>query len=100
MRDRERAIHAERRGKPFLGAAAVRRQDPRSRPQRSSRSPRPLCHASTDLVRKTFRALYRSFCRAFWSAAEALRAGELGVRFPSWSFPPWRPLVRVVDDTT
>ncbi|MFN7950692.1 MAG: hypothetical protein U0610_03120 [bacterium] len=100
VRNRERAIHAERRGKPFLGAATVLRQDPRTRPKRSSRSPRPLCHASADLVRKTFRSLYRSFRRAFWSAAEALRAGELDVRFPSWSFPPWRPLVRVVEDTT
>ncbi|MFN7951773.1 MAG: hypothetical protein U0610_08590 [bacterium] len=84
----------ERNGRPVLGAATVTRQDPRSRPKASNRSPRPLCHASSDAQRKTYRELFREFCARFWAAAFALRHGDGRQPFPEYSFPPWKPLVR------
>ena len=43
IRTAERACARERDGRPVLGAATVVRQDPRAKPKRSNRSPRPLC---------------------------------------------------------
>ncbi len=84
----------ERAGRPVLGAATVTRQDPRSRPKSSNRSPRPLCHVSSDGQRKTYREMFREFCARFWAAAHALRCGDGEQPFPEYSFPPWKPLVR------
>ncbi|MFN7954405.1 MAG: hypothetical protein U0610_21945 [bacterium] len=94
IRAAEAECARERNGVPVLGAATVVRQDPRSRPKRSNRSPRPLCHASSDAQRKTYREMFKEFCGRFWAAALALRRGNGGQPFPEYSFPPWKPLVR------
>ena len=93
IRAAERACARERNGRPVLGAATVVRQDPRAKPKRSNRSPRPLCHASTDVDYKSYRAIFREFCRMFWAAADSLRHGLGRQPFPAYSFPPWKPLV-------
>lgn len=87
------------RGRRPLGARLVLAQDPHSKPRSTNKSPGPLVHASSDPVRKAFRALYRRFVDAYRGAAELLRCGELGVMFPLYSFPPPRRFVRVVNTT-
>ncbi len=93
IRDAEAACARDRNGRPVLGAATVTRQDPRSRPKTSSRSPRPLCHASREVERATYRRAFRDFCQRFWAAADSLRRGDGSQPFPAYSFPPWQPLV-------
>jgi REP element-mobilizing transposase RayT len=83
----------DRDGRPVLGAATVVRQDPRAKPKRSNRSPRPLCHASSDVDYESYREVFREFCKRFWAAAESLRHGQGHQTFPAYSFPPWKPLV-------
>lgn len=65
--------------------------DPESAPRRSKRSPRPLCHASTARGFFDYLRVYRAFADAFRLASRAFRAGELGVAFPRFAFPPPLP---------
>ena len=65
IRGAELACARRRGGRPVLGAATVVRQDPRARPKHPNRSPRPLCHASTDGGCKSYRTFFREFCKRF-----------------------------------
>ncbi len=79
---------ARSKGKPSLGAAAVRAQHPHTRPERLARSPRPLGHASTRQALRELREQYHAFVAAFREAAERWRRGDFSARFPLFSFPP------------
>ena len=81
-------------GREPLGANRVRSQSPFKRPFRSKRSPAPLIHAATRAARRAFLEAYRTFTTAYRHAAERLRAGDLSVRFPDFSFPPPLPFSR------
>ncbi|HEV7672118.1 MAG TPA: hypothetical protein VGS22_26675, partial [Thermoanaerobaculia bacterium] len=77
-----------------LGAAAILRQQPFSQPAKTKRSPAPLVHAASKLIRTEMKIAYRWFARAFREAAEYLKAGNRLARFPRGSFPPGLPFVR------
>ena len=77
-----------------LGAAAILRQQPFSQPAKPKKSPAPLVHAASKMVRTEMRIAYRWFVGAFREAAEYLRAGDRMARFPRGSFPPGLPFVR------
>jgi hypothetical protein len=86
-----------RTGYDPLGARAVCRQDPMSRPRRSKRGPAPAIHASTRAARRDFRDAYRMFVDAYRRAAEALRAEPSPpVEFPLLSIPPALPFSRSI----
>ncbi len=76
------------RGRPVLGAWAVRAQHPHTRPEHLKRSPRPLGHASTRQALKALREQYRAFVAAFREAAARWRRGDFSASFPLFSFPP------------
>jgi hypothetical protein len=76
-----------------LGVAGVLRQNPEARPNRPKRSPAPLYHAATKLVRQAFWEAYCTFVAAFRDAAETWKAGDRTARFPIGSFPPGLPFV-------
>lgn len=79
---------AEARGdRGFLGADAVCKQDPYSRPAHTKRSRRPYCHASSRGQRRAYRAKYRTFADAFRSAVESWRGGA-PMTFPRFAHPP------------
>lgn len=78
-------------GRRPKGARWVERQDPRSRPVRTKRSPAPLIHAASRSVRETFRASYRAFVAAYREAASLLLAGARTVEFPRGCFLPAPP---------
>ena len=94
-----RGVEAEGRelnrelGRKPLGAAWVRRQDPRAEPESVSYSPAPPCHTTDPELRRQFLESYREFVEAYYRAAEALRRGELDVAFPPGCFPPGLPFV-------
>jgi Transposase IS200 like len=95
VRDIERdadSMHRERNSKP-MGMKAVRRQNPHDKPKNFRPSPAPLFHAATREGRRQLREAFRLFVAAYRLAAEQLRAGNVGVRFPAGSFPPPRPFV-------
>ncbi len=84
----------ERSGKPPLGADAIRRQDPRTEPNRTKKSPAPRFHAFCKGARQEFYRLYFEFVAAFREAADRLKSGDRHARFPIGSFPPHLPFVR------
>jgi len=83
----------EARGIEPLGAEAILRQDPHTRPNQTKKSPAPACHAASKEARKKFWEAYSAFVAAFRDAAERLKAGEWPFRFPIGSFPPALPFV-------
>ena len=84
-------------GKSPLGVRKVLEQHPHTKPERSKRSPRPLCHAATLKVRKAFKKLYKEFVSHYKEAAHALLTGDSQVEFPYYSYRPtlpfhWQPV--------
>ena len=80
-----------------LGVRKVLLQHPHSKPERSKRSPRPWCHATTLKARKAFRKLYKDFVNDYKEAAQALLTGDAHVEFPYHSYRPalpfhWQPI--------
>ena len=76
-----------------VGPKAIKRQNPLGRPRRPKREPAPLCLASAGETRKRFMRELAEFVAAYRAASVRLRAGELGVQFPAFSFPPPRTFV-------
>ena len=81
----------ERGDRNVLGADRVRAQEPHSMPQSVKYSPRPLCHATTEVVRKAFKQGYRAVVDAYRNASAALRAGIIDAAFPPHVFMPPLP---------
>jgi hypothetical protein len=77
-------------GRKSLGAEAILRQDPRTEPNRTKKSPAPRFHA----VRKELCQIYTLFVQAYREAAELLRMGNRNAVFPKGCFPPPLPFVR------
>jgi hypothetical protein len=90
---RERSLAETLRGKPVLGPVKALRQDVNASPRHSDRSPRPLCHTSRREIWDEFRVAWRRLVSAYRETAARFRDGDLRVRFPAFTFPPWRPLV-------
>ncbi len=85
----------EELGKEPLGMDRIRNQDPLSRPLKTKRSPKPLCHAASAEMRERVKIAYREFVTMFREASLKLRFGDvLGAVFPMGSFPPSLPYVR------
>jgi len=92
---KEERARRRREGRKVLGVEAILSQDPRRAPERTSRSPAPICHASRREVRKAYREALRTFQEVFKDCSERLRLfGELTVTFPDYCFPPSRGFVR------
>lgn len=66
-----------------VGMARVVAMSPLERPRSSSRSPMPLCFASTEEGRSVFVAGWRAFVEAFHRASERFRRGVMEVAFPA-----------------
>jgi hypothetical protein len=77
------------------GPAAIRAQNPRSRPNRSKKSPAPRFHAWRKSVRKEMWEAYALFVAAFREAAERLKQGHPEPGFPEGCFPPGAPFVGI-----
>ena len=89
----EAAAEREKTGIPALGSAKILAQHPHDSPTRSKKSPTPRVHAASRAARREFYEAYGQFVAAFREAAERLRAGDLGARFPPGSFPHAQPFV-------
>ena len=89
----EAALRRQRSGSQVLGASAVRGQHPFDRPARPKKSPAPLFHVASELVRQELWAAYAWFVSAFRAASAKLRSGDRSARFPPGSFPPALPFV-------
>ncbi len=86
VKAREASLREKRRG--VVGMAAVEAMSPLSRPERSKRSPMPLCFASTWEGWAGFVSGWRAFCHAFAVASLSCRMGGLDVAFPAGAFRP------------
>ncbi len=89
----EAALRRQRSGSQVMGASKVRGQNPFDRPARPKKSPAPLFHAASKLVRQELWAAYAWFAAAFREASAKFRAGNRLARFPAGSFPPALPFV-------
>jgi REP element-mobilizing transposase RayT len=83
----------EARCRQPLGAGAILRQEPRTEPNRTKKSPAPRFHAVRKWVRKELYQTYTLFVQAYREAAELLRLGNRNASFPSGCFPPPQPFV-------
>jgi hypothetical protein len=91
--EEDAAAARKRTGAQPLGAAAIRSQDPVSRPERIKKSPAPLFHAASKAVRQYLWEGFAWFVAAYRTAAEKLQRGDPNPRFPLGSFPPALPFV-------
>lgn len=94
------AAHHARRGTQPAGVRAVLDQNPHDLPRGIKKGVAPAFHAATKAVRKELVEAYGWFAAAFREAAEALRQGDLGARFPEGSFPSRLPFVGWVPEST
>ena len=74
--------------KKFLGQKRVLNQNPTDVPSKTSRSPAPLCHTSSELLRSQFRRQFNDFVDAYKQAYEKLAKGLFKLEFPKGSIPP------------
>src|SRR5215207_5790135 len=88
------AAERKRTGREPLGAAAILRQHPHTRPDKTKKSPAPRFHAATKAAREALRKAYGLFLAAFREAAERLKDGDRMAQFPNGCFPPGLPFVR------
>jgi hypothetical protein len=83
----------EARGRQPLGADAILRQEPRTEPNRTKKSPTPRFHAVRKWVRQELYQTYTLFVQAYREAAGLLRLGNRNAHFPTGCFPPPLPFV-------
>lgn len=76
-------------GNGVLGSEGVLRQEPHQKPMNIKRTPRPLCHSSTQEAWKRYRELYAGFVAAFREASKRWRMGNLGTPFPRFAVRPF-----------
>ena len=74
--------------KKFLGQKRVLNQNPTDAPSKTSRSPAPLCHTSSEVLRSQFRQQFNDFVYAYKQAYEKLAKGLFKLEFPEGSIPP------------
>jgi hypothetical protein len=83
----------KRTGVEPLGVAAILSQEPTSRPKRLKKSPAPLFHAASQIVRHYLYEGFSWFVAAYRTAAEKLQRGDPDPHFPLGCFPPASPFV-------
>ena len=81
----------EEKGAMVMGSARLQKQHPHTQPNRIKKSPAPRFHAYAVAVRRALRDAFSEFVAAFRIAAENLRRGDRGARFPEGCFPPALP---------
>jgi len=100
VRDMVREVTGEARkklestGRKPLGVRRVLRQDPHSKPESMSRSPKPIVHAASHTVRTAMKIEFYLFRQAYREASEALRDGDLSVEFPAGAHRPRLPFFK------
>jgi hypothetical protein len=84
----------EAAGRKSMGAAALRKLDPRSRPAHpKARTPMPLCHAASKENADAYRECLKAYLVAYRAASAAYRSGAYDTEFPAGAIRP--PLIRV-----
>jgi len=91
--EEETAAARKRAGSKPLGRTTILAQDPVSRPKKLKKSPAPLFHAATKVMRRYLLEGFACFVAAYRAAAEKLQRGDPDPRFPPGSFPPAMPFV-------
>lgn len=86
-------MHKENGTKP-LGAEAILRQNPHSKPENFKASPAPPFHAVNPEDFKAMLESRKAREAEYSEAARRLRLGETDVRFPEGCFPPALPFVK------
>jgi hypothetical protein len=89
----EAAAARQRAGKNLLGAKAILGSASPHRPERCKKSAAPSVHAVSRELKKLLWEGYAWYVAEFRNAAEKLRAGSPGARFPAGSFPSALPYV-------
>ena len=89
----ETAARHRREGTRPLGVKVILAQHPHDRPHKLKKAWAPAFHVATKTALRELVEAYRWFVGAYREAAERLREGNLGARFPQGSFPPRLPFV-------
>jgi REP element-mobilizing transposase RayT len=92
-----RQKHAQEQTVP-LGSRRVRKVHPHHAPEKVSWSPMPRVFAQSPRRRRELLASISEVVAAYRDAADRLRKGVLGVRFPEGTFPPGLPYVPTAAD--
>ena len=87
-REAEHARDRRANGQRVMGGRQAQTQDWRRAPSRVKRSPRPICHAGSELRRRQYADGWRALRAAFVEASVAFRAGEFEVEFPAYTCRP------------
>ena len=70
------------------GMAAVRNENPYKRPEKTKRSPRPLCLSTCIILYTAFAKAMMALRDAYLKASKAFRSGNLTTPFPEWTYRP------------
>ena len=84
----EVAERQRKNGTRPVGVRKILAHHPWERPRTAKRSSRPFFYAATKQGWLLMRQAYQLFVAVYRAAAERLKAGATGVRFPEGSFPP------------
>ncbi len=93
VKHRAQALREQHRGKVYLGVRKILRQQANDAPKSSDQSPRPLCHTTRLELWQEFKELWKNLVSTYREISARFRQGELRIRFPAFTFPPWRPLI-------
>jgi len=86
--EEEAALEREATGRPSLGAEAIVKMDPHTRPAKLERSPAPRIHAMTKAAFDAMMEALSLVFAAYREASERLRNGDRLAVFPEGTFPP------------
>jgi REP element-mobilizing transposase RayT len=75
-------------GRSVVGSARVVAQDPGTRPEQSTSSPRPVCHAGDIRLWLAFRRAMTAFAGAYRRASKLFRRRDADADFPAFSMLP------------
>lgn len=91
--EEDAAAQRQTTGRPPVGADVILRQEPRTEPNRTKKSPAPRFHAIRKWIRQELYQTYTLFAQAYRAAAEMLRLGNRNAPFSRGCFPLPLPFV-------
>ena len=91
--EEEAAAARKRTGAEPFGTAKILAQAPSTRPERVKKSPAPLLHAASKVMRQVFYEGFALFVVAYRTATEKLKKGDPNPGFPFGCCPPASPFV-------
>ena len=71
-----------------VGQKRILAMDPHTQPEKTDKSPAPLCHSGCPEKKREFKAAFREFVSAYKEAYQRILKHRLRLEFPDGALPP------------